>query len=111
VICAETRERAEYLAASFDLMWVRINRGEFKPIPTPDEALAYPYTDMERAIAAKHRSLVFVGTPAEVRQQIEQAVASANADEVIVTSTIHDHAERMKCYELLAESFELPGRV
>ena len=111
VICAETRERAEYLAASFDLMWVRINRGEFKPIPTPEEAMAYTYTEMERAIAAKHRSLVFVGTAAEVKEQIERAVASAGADEVIVTSTIHSHAERMRCYELLADSFALAGRM
>ena len=111
VICAETRERAEYLAASFDLMWVRINRGEFKPIPTPEEAMAYPYTEMERVIAAKHRSLVFVGTPADVKHQIEVAVASADANEVIVTSTIHSHAERLRCYELLADSFALPGRV
>ena len=111
VICAPTRDHAEYLAASFDLMWVRINRGEFKPIPTPEEALAYPYTEMERAVARKHRSLVFVGTPPEVKQQIDHAITSADADEVIITSTIHSHAERLKCYELLADVFALPRRV
>jgi luciferase family oxidoreductase group 1 len=107
VICAETRERAEFLAASFDLMWVRINRGEFKPIPTPEEAMAYPYTEIERAIASKHRSLVFVGTPGEVKEQIEAACRGAEADEVIITSTIHSHAERMRCFELLADAFAL----
>ncbi len=107
VICAETSEHAEYLAASFDLMWVRITRGEFKPIPTPEEALAYPYTEAERVIAAKHRSLVFVGTPVAVREQIEHAVHAAGADEVIITSTVHDHAERVKGYQLLADAFEL----
>jgi luciferase family oxidoreductase group 1 len=111
VICAETRERAEYLAASFDLMWVRINRGEFKPIPTPEEAMAYHYTEMERAIAAKHRSLVFVGTAAEVKEQIEAACSDADADEVIITSIIHSHDERIKCYELLAHVFKMEGRV
>jgi luciferase family oxidoreductase group 1 len=110
VICAETHERAEYLAASFDLMWVRISRGEFKPIPTPEEGLAYEYSDAERYTAAKHRSLVFVGTPDVVREQIEQAAATGGADEVIVTSTIHSHAERMKCFELLAGAFSLPAR-
>ncbi len=110
VICAETPERAEYLAASFDLMWVRISRGEFKPIPTPEEALAYPYTEAERLTAAKHRSLVFVGTPAEVKQQIERAVTASDADEVIMTSTIHAHDERLKCYELLADAFALALR-
>jgi luciferase family oxidoreductase group 1 len=105
VICAETREHAEYLAKSFELMWVRINRGEFKPVPSPEEAIAYPYTEMERAIAAKHRSLVFVGTPADVRQQIDDAVTSAGANEAILTSMVHSHAERVKSYELIAREF------
>ena len=103
VICAETREHAEYLAASFDLMWVRISRGEFKPIPSPEEALEYQYTEAERAIAAKHRSLVFVGTAADVLERLEQAMKTARADEVIVTSTVHDHADRLHGYRLLAE--------
>ena len=75
--------------------------GEFKPIPSPEEALAYPYTEAERAIAAKHRSLVFVGTAEEVRDKIERAAQESGADEVIVTSTVHAHAERLKGYELL----------
>jgi luciferase family oxidoreductase group 1 len=107
VICAETSEQAEYYAASYDLMWARINRGEFKPIPTPEEGLAYPYTDAERAMVQQRRSLVFVGTPDSVRAQIEKAARAADADEVIVTSTIHDHQGRMRCYELLADRFEM----
>lgn len=105
VICAETREHAEYLAASFELMWVRINRGEFKPVPSPEEALAYPYSDLERAIAQKHRSLVFVGTPDDVREQIEHAVQASRADEVIITSMVHSHQERVRGYELVAHAF------
>ena len=91
-------------------MWVRINRGEFKPIPSPEEALAYPYTEIERVTASKHRSLVFVGTPADVKEQIEHAAKAADADEVIVTSTIHSHAERVKCFELLAKESSLSSR-
>ena len=105
-ICADTREHADYLAASFDLMWVRITRGEFLPIPTPDEALAYPYTDAERAVARRHRSLLITGTPADVREQIEQAVRAAAADEVIITSTVHSHEERTRGFELIAREFQ-----
>ena len=104
-ICAPTREQAEYLAASFDLMWVRINRGEFLPIPTPDAALAYPYTEAERAVARKHRSLLFVGEAAEVCERIQRAVAAAGADEAIVTTMVHGHSDRLRSYELLADGF------
>jgi alkanesulfonate monooxygenase SsuD/methylene tetrahydromethanopterin reductase-like flavin-dependent oxidoreductase (luciferase family) len=51
-----------------------------------------------------------VGTPAEVKQEIEDVVSATGVDEVMITSTIHSHAERMKGYELLAGAFELAAR-
>jgi luciferase family oxidoreductase group 1 len=107
VICAETDERADYLASSTDLVWVRLQRGEFHSIPSPEEALAYPYTPRERAVAEGYRKLLFVGSPDTVRAQIEEVVAETGADEVMVTSNIHGHADRLRSYELLAEAFGL----
>jgi luciferase family oxidoreductase group 1 len=109
VICAETDERAEYLAQSVDLVWARISRGEFLPIPTPEEARDYPYSPAERMAADRYRALVFVGAPGTVKAQLDALIAESGADEIIVTSTIHGHAERMRSYELLAEVFDLPG--
>ncbi|MBV9774806.1 MAG: LLM class flavin-dependent oxidoreductase [Gemmatimonadetes bacterium] len=109
VICAETDEQAEYLASSVDLVWVRLRRGEFHPIPSPEEARAYPYTPQDRAVAESYRGLHFVGSPATVRAQVEALVDETGADEVMVTSTIHGHAERLRSYELLAEAFGLEG--
>jgi luciferase family oxidoreductase group 1 len=109
-VCADTDERAEYLASSMDLMWVRVRKGEFRPIPTPEEALAYAYTPQERAVADSYRELVFVGSSAKVRGEIESLVEATGADEVMVTSTIHSHRERVRSYELLAAAFQLPDR-
>ena len=63
VICAETDERADYLAGSTDLVWVRYQRGEFGLLPSPEEAAAYEWSAHERAIARAGRSRHFVGTP------------------------------------------------
>ncbi len=104
VICAATDEEAQYLAASFDLMWVRITRGEFAPIPTPEEALAYPYTPRERAVADSYRSLVIVGSPETAHRELSRLAAETGSDEVMVTATIHSHAARLRSYELLAEA-------
>jgi luciferase family oxidoreductase group 1 len=109
VICAGTDEEAEYLATSMELMWVRIHRNEFLPIPTPEEASAYPYTARERAVADRYRALVIVGSPSTVRTAIEELVAETDADEVMITSTVHSHSARMRGYELLAAEFELSG--
>lgn len=105
VVCADTDEEADRLAASLDLMWIRIRRGEFLPVPTPEEALAYPSTPMERHFIEENRARYFIGTPERVRREILDLVAATQADEVMVTSMVHSHAARLRSYELLAEVF------
>ncbi|HEX2167851.1 MAG TPA: LLM class flavin-dependent oxidoreductase [Longimicrobiales bacterium] len=106
-ICAETDEEADYLASTGDLVWVRLQRGEFGPPPSPEEALAYPYTEQERSVARSYRALQFIGTPGSLRERIGKAAADAGADEVMVSTMIHDPAARRRSYQLLAEAFSL----
>lgn len=110
VVCAETQDEAEYLAASSDLMWVQLRKGQYRPIPTPEEALAYPYTGQDRAIIEHYRGLVIVGDPQKVRAEIDQLVADTGASEVIVTSNIHSPEARVRSFELLAAEFGLEAR-
>ena len=110
VVCAETQEEAEYLAASSDLMWVQLRKGQYLQIPTPEEALAYPYTGQDRAIIEHYRGLVIVGDPAKVRGEIDGLVADTGANEVIITSNIHNPEVRIRSFELIAEEFSLPPR-
>lgn len=104
-VCAETEEEADYLAATMDLAWLRIRRGEFLPLPSPETALAYPYSAQEREVLREYRSRTLVGTPAQLRAGIEQRVRDSGADEVMITSNLHDHAARLRSYELLAQAF------
>ncbi len=106
VVCAPTREEADRVAASSDLLWVRIRRQEFLPIPTPEEALAYPYTPAERAVAEERRRLTVVGDPDTVSDRILAAVEETRPDEVMVTTTAHDPAARRRSYELLADALD-----
>lgn len=102
VICAPTDAEAEHLAKSMDLTWVRLRRGEFSTFPSPEEAEAYPFTAEERAIAASQRALVFVGSPSRVRDAMEQLAEETGADELMITAMIHDHAARLRSFELVA---------
>jgi luciferase family oxidoreductase group 1 len=103
VVCAETEEEADHLAATGDLIRVRLQRGEFGLIPSPDEARAYPYTPQERSVIEAYRRLHFIGTPDTILPRIEQAARDAAADEVMITANVHGHVERMRSYELLAK--------
>jgi luciferase family oxidoreductase group 1 len=105
VVCAETEEEAERLATSMQLAWVRLQRGQFRPLPSPEEAAAYDYTPQDRAVVAGYRRLQVVGAPAQVRERIEALVAGTAADEVMVTTVVYGHAARLRSYELLAGAF------
>ena len=47
-----------------------------------------------------------------MRERIEELAEHTAADEVMVTTNVYDHAERLRSYERLAEIFEVttPGR-
>jgi luciferase family oxidoreductase group 1 len=104
-VCAETEDEADYLAATMDLAWLRIRRGEFLPLPSPETALAYPYSAQEREVLREYRSRTLVGTPTQLRAGIEQRLRDSGADEVMITSNLYDHAARLRSYELLAQAF------
>jgi luciferase family oxidoreductase group 1 len=103
VICGETNEHAERLATSMELAWVRMRSGNPGPLPNPEEAMAYPYTPAERRLADAYRSMQVVGDPRTVRARIEELAEHTAADEVMVTTNVYDHGERLRSYERLAK--------
>jgi luciferase family oxidoreductase group 1 len=111
VICGETDKHAEMLASSMELAWVRMRSGNPGPLPSPEEALAYPYTPAERRLAEAYRFMQVVGDPRTVRARIEELAEHTAADEVMVTTNVYDHPERLRSYKRLAEVFDIatPG--
>jgi luciferase family oxidoreductase group 1 len=112
VVCGETDEHARRLASSMELAWVRMRSGKPGPLPSPEEAMAYPYTPADRHLANAYRSMEVVGDPRTVRARLEELAERTAADEVMVTTNIYDHAERLRSYERLAEVFDIatPGK-
>jgi luciferase family oxidoreductase group 1 len=107
VICAETNEHAEELASSMQLAWVRMRSGTPRPLPSPKEAMDYSYDPAEGRLADVYRSMQVIGDPRTVRARIEELAQHTVADEVMVTTNVYDHDERLRSYELLAEIFKL----
>jgi luciferase family oxidoreductase group 1 len=107
VVAAETDEEAEYLAQSMDLNRLRRDRGQYFPLPSPEEAMAYPYTEQDRIKLARGRKRLFVGSPATVMSKLQPLISACQADEVMITASIYDHEKRKASYTLLAEAFGL----
>jgi alkanesulfonate monooxygenase SsuD/methylene tetrahydromethanopterin reductase-like flavin-dependent oxidoreductase (luciferase family) len=84
--------------------------GKRNRLPTVAEASDYPYTDGERSIVRESRERFFAGSPATVREKLVSLAEQAGTSEIMITSMIHDHADRRRSYELLAEAFGLRAR-
>jgi luciferase family oxidoreductase group 1 len=107
VICAESDERAQYLAASRDLSRLRQRQGRPMPFPPPEDALAYPYTEIEHRYLEHSRRRQIVGAKETVRPLLEDLAVRYGVDEVVVLTITHDFEARKRSYALLAEAFEL----
>ncbi len=110
VICAETMEAAEHLAASRDYWRLKLGQGQHLPYPPPDEALAYPYSDHERAVIEHNKANRIVGDPAYVEAQLQDLAARHGAEELVVLTITYDFAARLRSYELIAEAFGMSQR-
>ena len=106
-LTAATEAEAQRLFSSRALARLWRDQGRFLPLPSPEEAAAYPYSDAERAHVERLRARALIGTPARVRAGIEALATTYGADEVAVLSPCHDAAARTESYRLLAREFGL----
>ena len=111
VLCAETEEDAKKLALPRNLWVLRLLRGQRGgPFPSMEEALSYPYTPEDYQLLQTIQVRSIAGTPDIVRQRIEALGEELGTDEFLVVTITHDHAARIRSYELLAEAFGLNAR-
>jgi alkanesulfonate monooxygenase SsuD/methylene tetrahydromethanopterin reductase-like flavin-dependent oxidoreductase (luciferase family) len=106
VVVAGTEGQARELAAGYGL-WVRsIRTAEGAiPFPTPDQARRHPWTDADRELVADRVATQFLGTPRQVADHLERLRDATGADELIITTITHDHADRVRSYALLAQEW------
>ena len=107
VVVADTEAQARELATGYGL-WVRSIRTAEGAIqfPTPEQARRHQWTDADRALVADRVETQFVGTPRQVADQLERLRDATAADELIITTITHDHADRVRSYQLLADEWD-----
>lgn len=106
VVVAPTAAEARELAVGYG-PWVRsIRTGEGAiQFPAPAQARAYSWSEADRELVADRVDTQFVGSPEQVATKLEQLRDAAGADELIITTITHDHADRVRSYQLLAEEW------
>ncbi|MHB2001600.1 MAG: LLM class flavin-dependent oxidoreductase [Solirubrobacteraceae bacterium] len=109
VICADSEEEAQLLAASSRMAFTMLRRGELIPVPPPEKALAFLGAEQAAGRGAARRRLT-LGPPELVRSRLEMLADEYGAEEAIVVNITYSHEARRRSYELLAEAFGLARR-
>jgi luciferase family oxidoreductase group 1 len=109
VICAETSQEAARLSLPSAVSFVKLRQGHPTPLPSPEDAAAYEFTPMERELLRQWEAPLVRGNPTEVRSQLIDLIGRTRVDEVMVTTMVHSHEDRLRSYQLLAEVWGLTG--
>ncbi|HEY6314814.1 MAG TPA: LLM class flavin-dependent oxidoreductase [Streptosporangiaceae bacterium] len=109
VVCADTDERARWLAGPGALSFLRLRAGRPGPLPSPEEAAAYPYNELERAFVQDRQATQLIGSPETVRRGLAELLKATAADELMITTMVFDPADRLRSFELLAALARQPA--
>jgi len=104
VVCSDTDERARWLAQPSALSFLRLRSGSPGQLPTPEEAAAYLYSEAEQAFIDKRQKHQIIGSPETVSRGLAELREQTQADELMLTTVVHNHADRLRSYELVSGS-------
>jgi luciferase family oxidoreductase group 1 len=103
VICADTDDQARTLAEPAALGFLKLRSGRPSTTPTPDETAAYPYSPDEREFIDSRLAAQIIGSPETVRRRIRDLLDATKADELMITTSTFDPADRRRSFDLVAE--------
>jgi len=103
VFAASTDAEARRLFSSLQQAFLAIRTGRRGKLPPPVDDMDERLDPRARAMLDDALSCSIVGAPETVRRGLEAFIARTGADELMVTAQIHNHADRLKSFALLAE--------
>ena len=103
VVLADSDELALQLALPGALSFLRLRSGRPTPVPSVEQALSYPYAPHEQAFVEQRLAQQSIGSRETVRASLERLLEQTEADELMVTTLVHDPADRVRSFQALAE--------
>ncbi len=101
-IAADDEDAARDLAMSMGLGVVRMRQGRPGKLPSPAEARAHRWDEAEQDQLRRYLRAHVLGSPTQVRQQLLERAEATGADELMLMTSVYDHAARVRSYELIA---------
>lgn len=105
VVCADTQEKAEYIALSQELWLLAIANGERTMIPTYEDAHKRTLSYQDKKIIEENKNRMIVGSMENVREELLALSDLYETDEIMVINNVYDFQDKLKTYQLLAKMF------
>jgi len=110
VMCADTREEAEWHAASMKVGRIQMARNQGgSGIVSPEEAARHVFTPEEEDFLARSGMRATVGDPASVAAELESIAEAYASDELGIVTICFDFKARLRSYALVAERLIAPA--
>ncbi len=102
LVAADTDHEASRLATSLQQQFLALQRGRPVQLQPPIDSMDALWSPFERARVEHVLREAIIGGPDTVRKRLQAFVARTGADELMITSHIHDHAARVHSYGIVA---------
>jgi luciferase family oxidoreductase group 1 len=103
VVAADTDDEARRLFTTIQQSFTNLLRGSPGKLQPPIDDIEEYWTPAEKYQASHMLEYSIVGSPGTVRRGLERLAASTKADEMMIVSSLYDHAARVRSYEIVAE--------
>ncbi len=102
VVAADTDEEARRLFTTIQQSFTNLVRGAGGKLQAPIDNIDDYWSPIEKHHASHMLKYSFVGAAETVRRELEEFIRLTNADELMIVTSIYDHAARVRSYELVA---------
>ena len=103
VIAADTDEEADYLSTSILQMFMGVVTGDRSPMKPPVDSMVGIWNEHTKYAVNQMLACSFIGSAESVKEELTNFLDQTKADELMVSTYIFDHNQRVKSYKLLAD--------
>jgi luciferase family oxidoreductase group 1 len=102
VFAADEDREARRLFTSLQQQFLNLIRGTPGQLNPPVDDMAPLWSSSEQARVEHSLACSVVGSPEVIRQGLSRFIEETAADELMITGQIHDHAARLRSFEIVA---------
>ena len=106
-MCAESEERAHFVASSRNLSKLKSMIGNREGLLPPEEAFSYKPSEAEQSAMDGYMQGYVDGDPTQVKEKLRALSERYGTNDLGIVTNCYYFEDRVRSYELIAEVFGL----